>query len=129
MMSLLLSAEMTYSERASLAGEVALIGILIVFSVLAILMIALYIFQYLMYTLPQRKKKKAEEAAVAAAPAEASAPVAAEPADDYSLIAVLTAAVAAYESEANGYTGGFRVVSFRRKSGRTSWDGNTGTEN
>lgn len=124
----LLSAEMTYSERASLAGEVALIGLLIVFSVLAILMIALYIFQYLMYTLPKRKKEKAEAIAPAVARAEIpEAPVEA-PADDLALIAVLTAAVAAYESEANGYTGGFRVVSFKRKSGRTSWDGNTGID-
>lgn len=124
----LLSAEMTYSERASLAGEVALIGLLIVFSVLAILMIALYIFQYLMYTLPKRKKEKAEAMAPAVARAEIpEAPVEA-PADDLALIAVLTAAVAAYESEANGYTGGFRVVSFKRKSGRTSWDGNTGID-
>lgn len=124
----LLSAEMTYSERASLAGEVALIGLLIVFSVLAILMIALYIFQYLMYTLPKRKKEKAEATAPAAAPAETPVAPAEGPADDLSLIAVLTAAVAAYESEASGYTGGFRVVSFKRKSGRTSWDGNTGID-
>ncbi len=128
MMSALLSAEMTYGERASLAGEVTVIGLLIVFAVLAILMIALYIFQFFMYTLPQRKKK-AEEAGAAAASAETPAPVDEEDAgDDLALIAVLTAAVAAYESEANGYTGGFRVVSFKRKSGRTSWDGNTGID-
>ena len=84
----------------------------------------LYLFQFITYTLPQKRKKSAQAAEATPAAAEVTSADENEE-DDMALIAVLTAAVAAYE-EAEGRSGGFRVVSLKRKSGRTSWDGNHG---
>ena len=131
MLNALLNAEMTYAERLELTGQVVLIGLGTVFAVLAILMIAIYIFQFFSYTLPQRRNAEKKEKPVAAAPVAApvveAAPVAA-PADDLELIAVITAAIAAYETDESGAALPFRVVSLKRKAGRTSWNGNTGIE-
>ena len=66
---------------------------------------------------------------------EAAAPVlAAEPeptvvqTDDGELVAVITAAIAAYRSSEEGLTGeaagGFRVVSFKRAAGGRAWNSN-----
>ena len=63
-----------------------------------------------------------------AAPAPVAAPaVAPNPAtDDGALIAAITAAIAAtIESDpdlASQFVGGFRVVSFQKKNGKTSWN-------
>ena len=95
----------------------ALVGM--VFLVLAILWMVLLIFKKVFYKDPNKQEKKAE------APAEAPAPVAA-PADDGALVAAITAAVAAYiDSDpalSSQFAGGFRVVSFKKKNGKTSWN-------
>ena len=51
MLNALLNAEMTYAERLEITGRVVLIGLGTVFSVLAILMIAIYIFQFFSFNL------------------------------------------------------------------------------
>lgn len=119
---MLLETTMTYGQRLSLAGQVTVIGLATVFSVLAILMAALYIFQYFAYTLPNKKKKAAEEANTATpAPTATSA-------NNDELIAVLTAAIAAYESASGNQATPFRVVSYKRKNQKTSWNGNSGID-
>ena len=104
-------------------GYVAIMGIGIVFLVLALIWGVLELFRVFFYVLPN---KKASENAADATPAPEKAPAqpASQPAPaapvqhtDDSLIAAITAAITAYRAaEGNGtYTGGFRVVSFKRK--------------
>ena len=116
-------------ERLEIAGQVVLIGMGMVFAVLALLWGVLAIFGKVMTS--GNKKKTANEQ-----PAEAPAPVAAPaelpeemPAgetgtaaeDDEELVAALTAAVAAAiasdEELSSRVASGFRVVSFK-KAGR-----------
>ena len=86
--------------------EMLLVGMLIVFAVLALLWGALEISGVLFRKLSgMEKAPAAKEAEVAPAPVAAAA-------DDTELIAVLTAAIAAMESAPAAR---FRVVSFKRK--------------
>ena len=75
------------------------------------------IFKKIFYKDPAAAKKAVEPAP--AAPA-------ATPANDDALVAAITAAVAAYiESDpalSSQFKGGFRVVSFKKKNGKTSWN-------
>lgn len=112
-------------ERWSYAGQMTLLGMLMVFAVLAILWAVLAIFK-LVFAKSGEKTAKAPEAvvnAVAEAVTAVDEPV--DYTDDAELVAVITAAVAAYmqsEGSEAGYTGGFRVVSFRRAGGARSWN-------
>lgn len=111
-------------ERLELAGQVLLIGLGMVFAVLALLWGILTIFGKVM----TRQKKQANEPAPAPeAPAEEIAPALSEPEpaaasaeDDGELIAVITAAVAAaIESDevlSSRFESGFRVVSFKKST-------------
>ena len=112
-------------ERLSMAGLMIVQGMGMVFLVLAILWMVLLIFKKVFYKDPAKQEKKED------APAEAPAPVAAPatapaPADDGALVAAITAAVAAYiDSDpalSSQFAGGFRVVSFKKKNGKTSWN-------
>lgn len=111
-------------ERLELAGQVFLIGMFMVFAVLALLWGILTIFGKVM----TRQKKQANEPAPAPeAPAEEIASAVSEPGstvapveDDGELIAVITAAVAAaIESDevlSSRFESGFRVVSFKKST-------------
>ena len=105
--------------RLSMAGLMIIQGVGMVFLVLAILWLVLLIFKKVFYKDPAKQEKKED------APVEAPAPVAA-PADDGALVAAITAAVAAYiDSDpalSSRFAGGFRVVSFKKKNGKTSWN-------
>lgn len=109
-------------ERLELACQVFLIGMFMVFAVLALLWGILAIFGKVM----TRQKKQADEPAPEA-PAEEIAPAVSEPEpaaasveDDGELIAVITAAVAAaIESDevlSSRFESGFRVVSFKKST-------------
>ena len=107
--------------RLRMAGLMIVQGVGMVFLVLAILWMVLLIFKKVFYKDPAKQEKKEE------APVEAPAPVAAPvPADDGALVAAITAAVAAYidsdPSLSSQFAGGFRVVSFKKKNGKTSWN-------
>ena len=105
--------------RLSMAGLMIIQGMGMVFLVLAILWIVLMIFKKVFYKEPKTTTKKVEEPAPAA-------PVVAAPANDDALVAAITAAVAAYiDSDpalSSQFAGGFRVVSFKKKNGKTSWN-------
>ena len=105
--------------RLSMAGLMIIQGMGMVFLVLAILWIVLMIFKKVFYKEPKTTTEKVEEPAPAA-------PVAAAPANDDALVAAITAAVAAYiDSDpalSSQFAGGFRVVSFKKKNGKTSWN-------
>lgn len=89
-------------------GTMLLIGMVTIFSVLALLWLCLTLFKVAFHDLPAKKK---------AAPAVVSEPVAptvvAKQEDDGEIIAAIAAAIAIAESENSGMK--FKVVSFRRK--------------
>ncbi len=126
-MALEIRADGTYAPFSAdawkFAGQMTLMGMLMVFSVLATLWGVLAIFKLVFAgktkKAPAEKKSAPAPVAPAAKPA-APAPVA--PAEDNGqLIAVITAAVAAYRAS-EGEVGGFRVVSFKRAGGARSWN-------
>ena len=111
-------------ERLALAGQMTLLGMGMIFAVLAILWGVLAIFK-LIFAKPEKKKAKPAPAAPQAEPVVVPEPVVAPAAtDDAELIAVLTAAIAAYEASLGNEVapGGFRVVSFRRANGGKAWN-------
>ncbi|MBO5682509.1 MAG: OadG family protein [Clostridia bacterium] len=105
------------------AGKMTFMGMLMVFSVLAILWGVLAIFK--MVFAGKTPKVKAVKAAPTPVNVEEKVEAAVQNTSNDELIAVLTAAVAAYMAEENGgeaSTEGFRVVSFRRVGGGRAWN-------
>ena len=90
-------------------GQMLLIGMATVFTVLLALWLALTLFKLFFHDLPMGKKKakeeKAEPAPVYQAPTASN---------DEEIIAVIAAAIAMAENECGGNKQ-FRVVSFKRK--------------
>ena len=110
------------SERLALAGQMTLLGMVMIFAVLGLLWGVLAIFQKVM-----AGKTQKPVAAPKAAPAPVvEAPVAAASNDDEVIAAVIAATVAAYMADEGNtdaaYNGGFRVVSFRRVQGGKAWN-------
>lgn len=104
---------MNMSERLSTAGIVTLEGMVVIFVVLALLWA---VVEILHFALHRTGKKKEAPAPAPSAPAPVTpAEPTPEEEDRGALIAAITAAVAASLAE-DGYTGGFRVVSFRRSN-------------
>lgn len=110
--------------RLTKAGLMLLQGMGMVFLVLAILWIVLILFKKIFSKDEAKKTKDAKD--IAPVTVEPTQPVAPAPTDDGQLIAVITAAVAATiesdEDLSNQFAGGFRVVSFKKKNGKTSWN-------
>ena len=115
----------TFGERAGVAGSVTLLGMVTIFAVLAILWGVIEALHRVLNRGGKTDTPAAKPAAEAKKHAQATqvtqAVKATETArrDDGELVAVITAAVAAAMEE-EGYTGGFRVVSFRRTQNRKS---------
>lgn len=115
----------TFGENAKEAGIVTLLGMVAIFTVLALLWLVIELLHRVLVRGDKNKPAPKPEAAPAPVKKPAPAPVrtpapekpapAAPRADGEAgeLIAVITAAVAAAMAD-EGYTGGFRVVSFRR---------------
>lgn len=118
------------SEAWSYAGQTALLGMGMIFAVLGLLWGLLSVFKLVFTEKTPKAPKPVKVKAADDKPAEkvenkvAPAPVAAAATqDDGALIAVLTAAIAAYMAESGEeYTGGFRVVSFTRVKGGKPWN-------
>ena len=106
--------------RLKTAGLMIIQGVGMVFLVLAILWLVLLIFKKVFYKDPAAVAKKTEQSAPAT-PVPAPAPT-----SDDALVAAITAAVAAYiDSDpalSSQFAGGFRVVSFKKKNGKASWN-------
>ena len=126
----LAATDMTFSERLSEAMIMFVVGMLMIFAVLTLLWGVLAISRYFFYDIPKRRKEsktadaesKLEHIApVVPAPAPVPGAPAAPVADDAALVAAITAAIAAALAE-DGYTGGFRVVSFRRADTSRAWN-------
>lgn len=99
------SAE-NYSKNLSEGLLVFLIGIATVFSVLALILAILSLFN-VFFGKSSPKKEKASQAPAVATPASYAV------SSDAEIVAVIAAAIAAAESECTGAK--FRVVSFKRK--------------
>lgn len=139
MISIALSA-LTTAEKFSLSGEMLLRGLGTVFMVLLILFVVLKVFGSVFAGEETKAAKQAEAAKVPkkevpkkaepkpapapAAPVQAPAPAPAAQ-DDRELIAVITAAIAAYQSASGQPNLPFRVVSFTRKNNASGWMGNS----
>ena len=110
------------AEAWKYVGEMILLGMGMIFTVLAILWAILSIFKLVFVGKEQKPATpKVEVAPAPRAPAVEKPVAVSAPADDTQLIAVLTAAIAAYRS-AEGETSGFRVVSFKRTTGGRAWN-------
>ena len=98
-----------FMDKLTYGGQMLLIGMATVFSVLILLWVALVLFKLFFHDLPHRSKAtkevKADLAPVFQAPAAS---------DNDEIIAVIAAAIATAESECSGNKQ-FRVVSFKRK--------------
>lgn len=108
-----LTTSMELSDRIGYALQRTLIGLIIVFGVLAVIWLVLSLFKVIFYKDPAKKtEEKKPEPKVTAAPAPA--PVTPQPVkDDGAVIAAIVAAISAMRNE-EGITDGFRVVSFKR---------------
>lgn len=108
------------------ALEMTLLGMGMIFAVLGVLWGVLALFKVIFARPKKEKKTNKEQATVAAevAPTPQEAPVTVASSDDAELIAILTAAIVAYEAEqgTSVSVGDFRVVSYRRASGGRSWN-------
>ena len=133
--------DMSLGDRVSYAVQGTVTGLLMVFSVLALLWGIVSLSKVFLYDIPNKQKAeaKAEEKPAApvpapVAPAPVPAPVAPAPVaeapiscgdSDAELAAVITAAIAAMldgEEYKNEFASGFRVVSFKRVSGSGAWN-------
>ena len=116
-----LTTAMNLSDRIGYALQRTLIGLIIVFGVLAVIWLVLSLFKVIFYKDPNKKtaEKKPEPKPIAApAPTPAPAPVAVQPVqDDGAVIAAIVAAISAMRND-EGITDGFRVVSFKRGSNK-----------
>lgn len=123
--------------RLELAGQMILIGMGMIFAVLAVLWGILILFKKILHDGPAKKAAKAAKEAQAVAdvtPQESSAPapIATEPqtatsaipgTEDGAIVAAITAAIAATIASdatlASQFADGFRVVSFKKKTDRS----------
>ncbi len=109
----------SFAENAKEAGTVTLLGMVSIFAVLALLWGIIEILHKLLGGSGKSSRQaETEKTAPAATPPEVpAAQPAAQETDDGALIAAITAAISASLAE-QGYTGGFRVVSFKRAPAR-----------
>ena len=110
----------TLGERTTYALSHTAVGMLIVFGVLGVIWAILAVFK-IVFGGKKEKKESAPAPAKKAAPAAAPAPVAATASSDEEIVAAITAAITLMR-EAEGSTGAFRVVSFRRTGGARPWN-------
>ena len=100
--------EIYEASKLSYGGIMVLIGMATVFSVLAIIMLSLYAFQYFFHDLPAKKHSTSKPKVVAVAESAEAVH-----SDDGEIVAAIAAAIAMAESESGGIK--FRVVSFKRR--------------
>lgn len=123
---LLDTVSMPLGERLLYGLQVLVIGIVTVFVVLALLWGVMALFKVFFYNVPNKKKNAAGTANITKVenvPAAEDIPLAASASDDTQLIAVITAAIAAYNASSGNGCLPFRVVSYRRVAGAGGWNG------
>ena len=116
----LTKSNMPFAQRASEALTMVVMGMVMVFLVLAIIMLVLMIMERVFSKEP--KAKPVVEAPKKPEPVPAPA---VQTQDDGAVIAAITAAISAMLAAENGtetYEGGFRVVSFKRSTRKSTWN-------
>ena len=125
----------TWGEKFALCGRMILTGMGTVFLVLATLWAVIAIFGAFAKLAEKRERERImEEVRNSPAPNDAKKkderfvpPSAPEPVpaeeDDGALIAVITAAIEAYRAAEGLPAGSYRVVSYRKKNAKKSWNG------
>ena len=117
----------TDAQTLTMMWQTVVLGMGMIFAVLGLLWAILTLFKLVFVGKTPKEstpKTKPAPVAVESKPAASTAPVSAAPAQDDALIAVITAAVAAYMAESGEQmgAGGFRVVSFARVRGGKPWN-------
>lgn len=119
--------KLSLGERLLTGLPVLVIGMVAVFLVLSILMGVLSLFKTIFYDIPEKKKAEAKNSPeIAQVTIDPPASAADESEDDTQLIAVITAAIAAYRASAEATSNSglpFRVVSYKRARGANGWNG------
>lgn len=121
---LLTKTDMPLSERAQEALTMVIMGMVMVFLVLATIMLVLMVMERLFAEKKSSAKVAAPRKEETKAPVPVPTPVV-PVTDDGAVIAAITAAISAMLAAENGtetYQGGFRVVSFKRSSRNTPWN-------
>ena len=122
----------TWGEKLALCGRMLLTGMGTVFLVLAFLWGVIAIFGAVAKLAEKRERERimgevrnspAPNDAKKPVPAPETPPVEEEEEDSGALIAVITAAIEAYRSAEGLPAGSYRVVSFRKKNTKKSWNG------
>ena len=115
---------LSFVDKLKEAVPTVILGMAMVFAVLSILWVVLAIFKLVF--VGKTPAPKAEKKVAVEVKTETPAPVVVAPAqtDDGQLVAILTAAVAAYMADEGieAPVGGFRVVSFKRVQGGRAWN-------
>ncbi len=116
-------------ERIALSLEMTVLGMLAIFSVLAIIWLVLVMFKFFFYTDPNNTTDKDIEKSEDSAPVQPvvenvpSAPI--QNSDDATVAAII-AAISAYIADdpalSKEYSNGFRVVSFKRVRPKATWN-------
>ena len=126
--NLLLTTSLTLEKKLALSGEMLLRGMGTVFIVLIVLLGIISVFGMVFSAANSSAKKPAEKKPAPApksvpkpAPEPVSAPV--QTNSDDAIIAAICAAIEAYRAEEGLSSLPYRVVSFKRKSGKKSWTG------
>ncbi len=114
---------LTY-ETIELMWQTPLLGMGMVFAVLAILWGVLAIFKLVFAGKTPKEPKPVKVKPVEQTSVQTVAPAPVAQSNDAELVAIITAAVAAYMAEegTDAYSGGFRVVSFKRVRGGRTWN-------
>ena len=105
-------------ERLSEAGSVTLMGMAAIFFVLSLLWVCIEVMHLFLGEKEGKKEQKPTPQKPKAVPTPQAEPQTVVPTtaeDDGAIVAAITAAISAAMAE-EGYTGGFRVVSFKRVS-------------
>ena len=110
--SFTVNASFSTGEILKKAGLNTLLGMGTVFCVLIFMSFIISLFKYVPALVDRKSKKQAEPAKAAPAPAQAEEAAAEEEIDDTELVAVIAAAIAAYEGTS---TDGFVVRSIKRR--------------
>ena len=114
------ATDMTLQERISYAGTVTLLGMLVIFSVLSIVWLAIVLMRTVLSRFekePAKKDLPAPSAPVSEAPSAVNQPAT----DDGAILAAITAAIAVVWESEHPNTG-FRVVSYRHLDARKPWN-------
>ncbi len=118
------------SKRIELSIEMTVLGVLAVFSVLAIIWLVLVMFKFFFYRDPSKNEsndnvKTDESKGVQESVPEIASSEPVESSDDATVAAII-AAISVYIADdpdlSSQYSGGFRVVSFKRVRPKATWN-------